>query len=152
MNKDKNISLLNEELQLLKKSLFHLQGSFEKCNKINLNAVYTFEELESFDSLTSRFVRSADIYTQKVLRTIFLLLREDIQFFADRMYKAEKEGIICNSDKLLEIKDLRNDIVHQYIPEATIELIREVLEFTSVLFENIGQTEKYLNRKNWLIA
>ena len=84
MNSEKNIRLLSEEFQLLKKSLLHLQGSVKKCSKIGLKEVYSFEEMESFDSLTGRFARSADIYIQKVLRTIFILLREEVPFLADR--------------------------------------------------------------------
>jgi len=152
MNSESNIILLSEEYQMLKKSLFHLSGSVEKCEKIGLKENYSFDELESFDSLTGRFARSADIYTQKVLRTIFILLREDKGFFADRVLKAEKEGIIKNADQLLEIKDLRNDIIHQYIPEATFELILDVLKHSSSLIENIQYTERYLSTRNWLIS
>lgn len=151
MNSDSNIRLLNEEFQLLKKSLFHLSGSVERCKTIGFEKVYSFDELESFDSLTGRFARSADIYTQKVLRTIFILLREDKGFFADRVIKAENEGIIKKAEQLLQIKDLRNDIVHQYIPEATIDLVRDVLNLSTSLIENIQSTERFMSNRNWLI-
>jgi hypothetical protein len=150
MNSEKDISLLREEFQLLKKSLPHLQGSIGKCSSIEKKSEYSFEELESFDSLTSRFARSADIYSQKVIRTIFAIMREDVRFFADRMYKAEKEGIIASADKLLEIKDLRNDIVHQYIPETTFEIMNDVLKLSVELLKNINWTEMYLSKRNWI--
>jgi hypothetical protein len=150
MNSEKDISLLREEFQLLKKSLLHFQGSIEKCSLIQKKNNYSFEELESFDSLTSRFARSADIYSQKVMRTIFAIMREDVRFFADRMYKAEKEGIIASADKLIEIKDLRNDIVHQYIPEITFEIINDVLILSVELLKNIDLTEMYLLKRNWI--
>jgi hypothetical protein len=151
MNSEKNIRLLSEEFQLLKKSLLHFQGSVEKCKKIGLKEVYSFEEMESFDSLTGRFARSADIYIQKVLRTIFILLREEAPFLANRLYKAEKAGIIVSADIMLEIKDLRNDIVHQYIPEATFELVNDVLGLSDDLLKNIEQTESYIIKMNWFL-
>jgi hypothetical protein len=150
MNSEKNIRLLRAEFQLLEKSLFHLLGSLRKCEKVGFKEEYSFDELESFDSLTGRFARSADIYMQKVLRTIFVILREEAVLFTDRMYKAEKAGIIKNADKLLEIKDVRNDIVHQYIPEASYEMIKDILTLSVSLLENIESTKVFMIKRNWL--
>ena len=54
-----------------------LQQSTNKTRQLLKQAEFNFEELESIDSLTSKFSRTSDIYLQKVLRSIWMLLRED---------------------------------------------------------------------------
>ncbi|MGF7139296.1 hypothetical protein [Roseimarinus sediminis] len=83
MNDQIHKKLLQEEIKLLQKSLETLQLSVEKCMKIGQKDAYSFEEMESFDSLTSEFGRTADIYTQKVIRTSWMLLHEPFLPFID---------------------------------------------------------------------
>ena len=54
-----------------------LQQSTNKTRQLLKQAEFNFEELEAIDSLTSKFSRTSDIYLQKVLRSIWMLLRED---------------------------------------------------------------------------
>ena len=64
------VDLLQNEWDLLQASVITLQLSIVKCRSIGQKEIYSFEELESFDSLTSKFNRTSDIFTQKVLRTV----------------------------------------------------------------------------------
>ena len=77
------IELLQDEWDLLGASLSTLQLSIKKCQLIGQKENYSFEELESFDSLTSKFSRTSDIFTQKVMRTIWMLLHEPFVPFID---------------------------------------------------------------------
>ncbi len=77
MTKDKEIlQLLYYNWQLLCESVKTLELSVKKCKNIGIKKEYSFEEQESFDSLTSKFARTSDIYTQKVLRSIWALMHE----------------------------------------------------------------------------
>jgi len=149
VNHQLNKQLLKEELELLNKSVLTLQLSVEKCSQIGQKEEYTFEELESFDSLTSKFGRTADIFTQKVLRTSWILLHEPFVPFIDLLNKAEKMNLIQSADQLLEIRDLRNQIAHEYIPEAITELIPEVINHCPNLIANINQTKQFIAARDW---
>ena len=70
----KYIELFNENLELLLLSKNTLILSNIKCKKIGIKTEYSFEETESFDSLSSKFARTADIFTQKVLKTLFIII------------------------------------------------------------------------------
>lgn len=144
------IELLNEEWLLLIISMKTFQLSVEKCRLIGDKKDYSFTELESFDSLTSKFSRSSDIFTQKVLRTSWILLREGFGPFIDMMHNMEKIGLILSSDQLLDIRDLRNKIAHEYLPDAIKKLIPDVLNFSEILEENIKTTEQFLTDHKWL--
>ena len=144
------VRLLVEEYGLLEKSMETLKLSISKCRPIIAKDEYSFEEMESFDSLTSKFGRTSDIYTQKVLRTIWSLLHEPFLPFIDFLNQTEKLGIIKSADQLLEARDLRNQITHEYIPEAITSLIPEVIECCSRLLENIDSTKQFMQKRNWL--
>ncbi|MCK4923045.1 MAG: hypothetical protein KAS71_18485, partial [Bacteroidales bacterium] len=144
MDKDKlKIQLLLDEVELLEKSVETLSLSSQKCDQILKKKQYSFEEMESFDSLTSKFGRTSDLYTQKVIRTIWMLLHEPYVPFIDLLNKAEKINIIQSADQLLEIRDLRNQITHEYIPEAITELVPEVIECATSLVDNIKCTYQF---------
>lgn len=150
MQKDElKIQLLLEELELLERAMETLKLSVTKCKGIVLQKEYSFEEMESFDSLTSKFGRTSDLYTQKVLRTIWILLHEPFVPFIDLLNKSEKIRIIKSADQLLEIRDLRNQITHEYIPEAITELVPDVIDFSTSLLENIQQTLLFVKNRDW---
>ena len=88
------VQLLQSELTLLKSSMETLLASSVKCRAIGLKSDYSFEEQESFDSLTSKFSRTSDLFTQKVIRTVWMLLHESFVPFIDMMNMGEKLGIL----------------------------------------------------------
>ena len=146
-----SIELLNNEWQLLSTSLKTLQLSVEKCKAIGVKKNYSFTEQESLDSLTSKFNRSSDFYTQKVLRSTWILLHEGFAPFIDMMNKMEKLNIIHSGEQLFEIRDLRNTIAHEYLPDALIDLIPEVIHYSAILDDNIRTTEEFLSARKWLL-
>ena len=139
----KYIELLNNEIKLLENSVATFVASYEKCKKIGLKKEYNFGELESFDSFSSKFARTSDIFTQKVLKTIFFILRENTITFIDRANLAEKLCLITSADDLIEIRDLRNLIAHEYIPENIINLYQDIFNLSEPLLKSIEMTKKY---------
>jgi hypothetical protein len=144
------LKLLQEEWLLLEAAILSLQRSVDKCNLISLKAEYSFEEQESFDSLTSKFNRTSDLFTQKVIRTIWLLLHESFVPFIDLMNKGEKLELLQNAAEMIAIRDLRNQIAHEYIPEAVREIVPEVIEMSEHLFLNITCCRKFVMERGWL--
>jgi hypothetical protein len=133
MNQEKIKLYLKYNLDLLLKSQISLLQSIEKCKNIDLNNTLTFENQESFDSLTSKFSRVSDILTQKVLKSLIILYREDCKTFIDRANFLEKIGIVQDSNILINIRDLRNEISHEYIEEDLRDLYKRTLEYSGEL-------------------
>jgi len=144
MNQEKLKLFLKYNLDLLMKSLLSLTQSIEKCKTIDLNNTLTFENQESFDSLTSKFSRVSDILTQKVLKSIIILYREDSKTFLDRANFLEKIGIIQDSNILINIRDLRNEISHEYIEEDLRDLYRRTLEYSGELISLINSIHSHI--------
>ena len=142
--------LLLTHWDVLQRSLKSLQQSRDKTHQLLQQSEFSFEELESIDSLTSKFSRTSDIYLQKVLRSIWMLMREDTVPLIDLLNRAEKLMIIVSAEELLQMRDIRNQIAHEYLPEAVPELASEVVAVTTLLQRNIEQTEHFLRQRGWL--
>ena len=127
-----------------------LQQSTNKTRQLLQQSEFSFEELESIESLTSKCSRTSDIYLQKVLRSIWMLLREDTVPLIDLLNRAEKMMIIVSAEELLQMRDIRNQIAYEYLPEAVPELASEVVVMTTLLQKNIQQTEQFLSQRAWL--
>ncbi len=150
-SRDKELAaLLEKEWMLLQQSSDTLKLSLSKCQSIGIKELYTFEEQESFDSLTSKFARTSDIYIQKVLRTVWSLLHEPTVPFIDLVNRFEKESLIPSADKLIEIRDLRNQIAHEYLPEVLKAMVPEIFTRTTDLISAIAITESFLHQRGWI--
>jgi len=79
-----------------------------------------------------------------------MLLHEPFVPFIDMMNKCEKMLILRSADQMIEIRDLRNQIAHEYIPESIRDLIPEVIELTSNLIVNIEDCQLFLETRGWI--
>jgi hypothetical protein len=148
--KEKKRELLKKELRSdmndLDLSLEALNYSYAKCIKAGIKYEYSQEELESFEALTSRFARTSDIFTQKILITLFVLIKENPIGFIDKANLAEKLGIIPNSGELQDIRELRNEIAHEYSSREITGIFEEVLDNTPILQEIIKSARSYIKK------
>jgi hypothetical protein len=137
MNQAHIKALLESNRQILGQAMPSFIRSIEKCHAFDLEIRISFEVEESFDALTSKFARVSDIFTQKVLKSLLILLREDAPTFLDRMNLCEKLGIIPSANDLIEIRDLRNLIAHETLTENLLEVYKESLHLSLKLLQAI---------------
>jgi len=140
-------SLLFKELQLLRDAAQVLDYSFKKCSSIGIKDEYTPEELESFESLCSRFARLSDIVIQKLFRLLDELSLETPGSIRDRINRAEKRGIIERAEDFVTIRMLRNDIAHEYLPEAILEIYGKVLVLSPLLLGSVELIRQYCEKE-----
>ena len=140
------IAQLNEHLAFLNKSVTALEYSYDKCSAIGEKKEYNLEEQESFEALTSRFARSSDILTQKVFKTLFILLQEDVKTIIDAANFLEKLKIVDNADDLLNIREIRNQITHEYVESDLKTLFLDVLRYVPELRKIISKVRAYYQK------
>lgn len=138
--------LMLRELKLLNDSRDVLVYSFNKCSAIGIKETYEPEELESFESFTGRFARLSDILIQKIFRLVDELDLDTQGTIRDRINRAEKKELIDSSDIFIEIRIIRNDIAHEYLPEAIHDIFGRVLALTPHLLDGVERTKAYCNR------
>lgn len=148
LEKRKLLSIqLDEHLNSLGKSIETLIYSYEKCSKIGKKNYYDLEEQESFEALASRFARTSDILTQKVLKTFYILLHEDIKTFIDGANFLEKLEIIEKADDLLNLRELRNQIAHEYVEMELPALFVDILGHVPILRLIIKRFKLFVTEK-----
>ena len=118
--------ILVENLMSLEKSLNWLKRSYEKSLRIDLKQGMSKEEFDIMENLTSRYSRTIDLIISKIFRSIDAVEFEDSGTLIDVVNRAEKREIIDSSMRLRELKDLRNEIVHEYETENLKETFERV--------------------------
>lgn len=111
------LEILSKSLRDLDKSSAWLERSYQKCRIIGIKENYDETELEAFETLCNRFGRTVDMIVAKVLRNIDFVELEEPGTMLDVANRAEKRGIVESVDLLRAMKDLRNELVHEYLEE-----------------------------------
>jgi hypothetical protein len=75
---------------------------------------------ERLDAFVSRFGRLQDTVGDKLLPALLLASAEPVQSAVENLDKAEKLGWIESTDTWLEMRKLRNQMVHEYIEDLAV--------------------------------
>jgi hypothetical protein len=125
-----------EQEDKLKKALVHLKYTYEKIRLLSEDCkLMNEEELETWESFAARFARVSDIFIARYLRT--RILEEDPGFsgtLRDFLLKAEKMGLIDDTNKWLAIRELRNLAAHEYVEEGLTRFFRALKTHVPSLF------------------
>jgi len=111
--------VVSKEIKHLKYSaskLFKDEFSIEKAKTLSRD-----EELaEQLEAFTSRFCRLQDTIGDKLLPVWLDILNEKTKVSIDNFDKAEKIGVLSSVDRWLELRQLRNQMVHEYIEDLIL--------------------------------
>jgi hypothetical protein len=142
----KNLSAVILQLRQARK---HLQISYQRCQKIGPQGPHSEDDLIEFEALTGRFSRVVDLLIHKLFRAIDTVELVDTGTLIDVMNRAEKRRFVEFSLELRALKDLRNEMAHEYLTEKLIRLQEEVYESIPKLFAIIENSmvysQKYLS-------
>ena len=81
----------------------------------------TDDEVEHIDQYLFRFAKLQDAIGKKLFKWILLSLDEDVEglAFVDILNKMEKLSLLESSNQWRELRELRNEISHQYDDDPT---------------------------------
>lgn len=120
------------------KSLKYFEFSYARVSKLNTNPnQLTDQEFETWDGFATRFSRTSDLFLSKFIKAA--VLKDDPGFdgnFRDYLNRAEKLKLIDGTSDWLEIRSLRNVIVHDY-SEDDLEIILKKMLTLSPLILNL---------------
>ena len=136
----------NSNIRNLCVSLDWLEYSHEQCVIIGIKDGYTKDEFDKFENLTSRYARTCDLLVNKVLRGIDAVEFDAPGTIIDSVNRAEKRGLIESVDELRGLKDLRNEIAHEYETAGLDDLFSYVLEAVPRLSKIISRVTDYCKK------
>ena len=143
MKKSNYRVLLKQNLEQLEKSMAWLRRSYEIGRKIGIKSEYSEEEFDALETLVSRFARTTDLIIHKVFRSIDRVELEDGGTLLDVVNRAEKRGLIPSAEQIRLIKDLRNQIVHEYSSDFIFDVLEDLFAYIPQLFEIADSIQKY---------
>ncbi|MFH1527164.1 MAG: HepT-like ribonuclease domain-containing protein [Bacteroidota bacterium] len=146
MKQDEAVKILKENIAILHDALNWLERSFTICSKIGSKENYSEEEFDDMETLASRFARVSDIVFQKLFRSIDQVELEDKGTLLDAVNRAHQRGLIESIDKMREIRDLRNQIVHEYVKADLQNVFIDILEFTPLLISICNNIFEYCKK------
>ena len=76
-----------------------------------------------------------------------MLMQEDIRSHIDGANFLEKLGIIEKAEDLLNIRELRNQIAHEYVDTELPSLFSDVLHHIELLRDIITNVKQYIIQK-----
>lgn len=149
------VKILDLLLQDLVESQSTLDHSITLCQGIDVSAekAIPIEDLDKFETLTSRYARISDIVTQKVFRTINQIDLEADGTTRDFINRAAKKGFIEDENAFFEMRELRNRIAHEYAAKSLRNIFVETQKLAPKLSQAIDQIvrvakEKYETQSN----
>jgi len=144
-----NLKLCKEQLSA---ALKWLERSYCQCKSIELTQPFNEEDFDKLENLTSRFARVTDLLINKMYRAIDLVELKQPGSLIDTINNAEKNHLIDSVDQARTLKDIRNEIAHEYKLEDQKYLFNEVMLETAELLKlskkAIEHATKYENRDN----
>lgn len=103
-----------------------VQASVEGTPPFDPAAEYTPKQLEPYDALSDRFVRSVETAI-RFLRSYERFLEGEIGAnLRDTLNSMEKRGLITSTERWMDMRDVRNRIVHDYAPEQMARLQADI--------------------------
>lgn len=147
MKHAQHLKLLAEARDELRNSLSWLQRSVQKCSPKDRHHEWTADDYDAFEALTSRFARVSDILLQKFFRALDVVELAEGGTLLDVFLRAEKRGLVESADQFLEIRELRNEISHEYAAEDLAALFEAVLHKSPELIAAVERSMHYADER-----
>ena len=146
MKAEERREIFCENLKLFNKSIFWLKKSLQRVKNIENFEKLTEEQLEIIEALMNRYSRAVDILINKVLRSLDYLELEESSRKLDIVIRAEKRGFVRDYNILIEMKDLRNELAHEYLEERLRDRLEEVISKSRELVEIADEINRYVQK------
>lgn len=108
------------------------------------NTLATPEGIDRLESFVGKFTRMQDTVMDKLVPLFLKVVGEPVGTAIDNLNRMEKLGFVQCSDEWVELRHLRNRLVHEYMEDP--EVMAMVLVRAQHLMEAMHQT--YLAVKN----
>ena len=111
----------------LEKQLFWLDYSYQQLKDSSATDNFSIEQFNQFENLCSRYARTIDFLVRKYFRCL-----DDVEFenqgtLIDVVNNAHKRGLFLDIELIRQIKDIRNEIVHEYLDDGLQSVFIDVL-------------------------
>ncbi len=119
-----------------------VEASLNSISPFDVKKIYTPKEQEPYDALSDRFIRAVEISLKFFRSYEKLMFGENSDTLRDLLNRMTKLNFISSTELWLKMRDVRNRIVHDYLPE-------DIAEIYSMVMCDFGQELLTLKNKNF---
>ena len=99
---------------------------------------------ETLEVMTARFARLEDLLIKRVFRAVAAVELSDAQRLLDVLDLMEQLGIVESAEQWVELRELRNTIVHEYEAQDLTALQRRVHGMVPLLIRTLDAVTRYV--------
>jgi hypothetical protein len=140
---DNNKFTIERLLEIIDKEVIYFQQSKIRVIHSNIDIEWIEaldqnpEHSEMLDAFVARFSRLQETIGDKLLPAILKLNLESVGSQLDNLFRAEKLGWIDSADQWIELRGLRNSLVHEYMtsPEKLLSALKKVIHQGDMLIK-----------------
>lgn len=146
---------LNTILKECEKHLSRMNSAFKKINSslpldenkyINLSE----DEIEHIDQFLYRFTKLQDAIGERLFKAVLTRVGEETykMTFIDIFNRLEQLEIIEDYDKWQELREIRNELAHEYEdePKENAKRLNKIFQMKEILVSYFIKIENYLNK------
>jgi hypothetical protein len=113
---------------------------------------YSPELAERVEAFVSRLGRLQDTLGDKLLPLLLTALGEKTAAVIDNLDRAERLGLMPSADLWLEIRKLRNQMVHDYVEDPVVlaDALESAHRFVHVLTDVADRLCREIEQRGWL--
>jgi uncharacterized protein YutE (UPF0331/DUF86 family) len=93
-----------------------VEASLSNLKEYDENKKYNPKELEPYDALSDRFIRAVETCIKFFKTYEYYLNAASSDTYRDLLLIMEKKKLISSLEIWIEMRDIRNRIVHEYLP------------------------------------
>ncbi len=139
--------LIYQAYKDLESSLKLLESSLEKYEPFKPEIFYSYEDLEYYDSLSFRYEKAIEAAFHFFKTLEIYLFGERSETYRKMLQRIEKLGLIENAEMYMEMKMLRNKVVHTYTPEKLEEIYSSIEKFGKLLLRDFQNVKKFMEEE-----
>jgi len=135
-------NLIYQAYKDLESNIKPLEYSIYKYEPFNPSVVYSYEDLEFYDSLSFRYEKTVEAFFH-FFKTLELYLYGELSdTVRQRLQKIEKLNLV-DTGNYMEARILRNKVVHAYLPEKLEEIYSSIYRFSMMFLKDFEKIKKY---------
>ncbi len=146
MKKDYEILLSRAKYKVIQ-SIELVEASLDEITEFKPEKKYTPKELEPYDALSDRFIRAVETCIKFFKTYEYYLFTISSDTYRDMLLKMEKLNIISSVEIWIDMRDIRNRIVHDYLPQQLKDIFDTISNEFSKELAKVKKTADNLSIK-----
>ncbi len=105
-----------------------VEASLNKLSRYDASYDYSADEREPYDALCDRFVRAVEVGLKFFRSYERYQFGEESDTARDLLNRMEKLGMTSSVEMWFKMRDVRNRIVHDYLPEQIKQMYDDIMD------------------------